>query len=50
MRDFLAWAEGQRLDLIRITPGDVGSYLRALPWSVPTEATASALGSSSIGS
>ena len=37
VRDFLAWAEGQRLDLIRITPGDVGSYLRALPWSVPTK-------------
>jgi len=37
VRDFLAWAEGQRLDLVRITPGDVGSYLRALPWSVPTK-------------
>src|SRR5512142_336475 len=37
VRDFLAWAEGQRLDLVRITPGDVGVYLRALPWSVPTK-------------
>jgi integrase/recombinase XerD len=37
VRDFLAWAEGQRLDLARITPGDVGVYLRALPWSVPTK-------------
>ena len=37
VRDFLAWAEERHLDLIRITPGDVGSYLRALPWSVPTK-------------
>ena len=37
VRDFLAWADGQRLDLVRIAPGDVGSYLRALPWSVPTK-------------
>ena len=28
VRDFLAWAEGQHLGLLRITPGDVGSYLK----------------------
>jgi site-specific recombinase XerD len=37
VRDFLAWAEGRQLDLVRIAPGDVGSYLRGLPWSVPTK-------------
>jgi integrase/recombinase XerD len=37
VRDFLAWAEGRQLDLVRITPGDIGSYLRAVPWSVPTK-------------
>ena len=37
VRKFLAWVEGRNLELPRITPGDVGAYLRALELSVPTK-------------
>ena len=38
VRKFLAWVEGRGLDLPRITPGDVGTYLQGLdPLSVPTK-------------
>ena len=30
VRKFLAWVEGRRLELPRITPGDVGAYLQGL--------------------
>jgi integrase/recombinase XerD len=34
---FLAWVEGRGLELPRITPGDVGTYLQGLEVSVPTK-------------
>jgi integrase/recombinase XerD len=37
VQKFLAWVEGRGLDLLRITPGDVGAYLQALELSVPTK-------------
>jgi hypothetical protein len=33
---FLAGAAAHRLELIRITPGDVGAYFQDLPLAVPT--------------
>ncbi len=37
VRKFLAWAEGRGLELVRITPGDVGRYFQDLPLAVPTK-------------
>jgi Phage integrase, N-terminal SAM-like domain len=37
VRKFLAWVEERGLDLPRVTPGDVGAYLKALPISTPTK-------------
>jgi len=37
VRRFLAWAEGRHLELIRITPGDVGRYFQGLDLAVPTK-------------
>lgn len=37
VRRFLAWAEGQGLELVRITPGLVGQYLDQLDASAPTK-------------
>ena len=37
VRRFLDWCEGGRVELHRITPGQVGGYLAALPVSVPTK-------------
>ena len=37
VQKFLAWVEGRRLELPRITPGDVGEYLQALELGVPTK-------------
>lgn len=36
VRRFLAWAEGQGAELVRITPGLVGQYLDGLKGSIPT--------------
>ena len=37
VRKFLAWAEDHGLELVRITPGDVGQYFQDLPLAVPTK-------------
>jgi site-specific recombinase XerD len=37
VRRFLDWCEGGRVELHRITPGQVGTYLAGLPVSVPTK-------------
>jgi integrase/recombinase XerD len=37
VRKFLAWAEDRGLELVRITPGDVGQYFQDLPLAVPTK-------------
>ena len=37
VRKFLAWAEDCGLELVRITPGDVGQYFQDLPLAVPTK-------------
>ncbi len=37
VRMFLAWAEDRRLELVRISPGDVGEYFQDLPLAVPTK-------------
>ena len=37
VRQFLAWVEGRNLELVRITPGDVGEYLQDLDLAVPTK-------------
>jgi site-specific recombinase XerD len=37
VRRFLAWAESQGHELIRLTPGQVGSYLDGLPGIIPTK-------------
>lgn len=37
VRRFLDWCEQSRVELHQITPGQVGSYLSALPASVPTK-------------
>src|SRR3954470_1133908 len=37
VRQFLAWVEEQKLDLPRVTPGDVGEYLQGLELAVPTK-------------
>jgi site-specific recombinase XerD len=37
VRKFLTWAEGRGLELVRITPGDVGPYFQDLPLAVPTK-------------
>jgi|SRR5271157_209947 len=34
---FLAWVEERGIELPRITPGDVGAYLQALKFGVPTK-------------
>jgi site-specific recombinase XerD len=37
VRRFLGWADECGLELVRITPGDVGRYFRDLPLAVPTK-------------
>jgi site-specific recombinase XerD len=37
VRRFLAWAEGQGVELVRITPGLVGQYLDQFEASIPTK-------------
>ena len=37
VRKFLAWAEDHRLELVDISPGDVGEYFQDLPLAVPTK-------------
>ena len=37
VRRFLAWVEERGIELPRITPGDVGAYLQALEFGVPTK-------------
>ncbi|HVS39325.1 MAG TPA: tyrosine-type recombinase/integrase [Gemmataceae bacterium] len=37
VRKFLTWAEDHGLELVRITPGDVGQYFQELPLAVPTK-------------
>ena len=37
VRKFLAWAEQYHLELVRITPGDVGRYFSELKLAVPTK-------------
>ena len=37
VRKFLAWADEHGLELVRITPGDVGQYFQDLPLAVPTK-------------
>ena len=34
---FLAWCQERDLQLIRVTPGDVGAYFQELPSAVPTK-------------
>jgi len=37
VRSFLAWLEGQQIELVRVTPGMVGQYLDQLPLSTPSK-------------
>jgi integrase/recombinase XerD len=37
VKKFLAWCEEQDLELVRITPGQVGRYFQDLPLAVPTK-------------
>lgn len=37
VRRFLAWAERQSLEMVRLTPGQVGHYLDGLAYTVPTK-------------
>jgi integrase/recombinase XerD len=37
VRQFLAWANGQGVEIARITPGMVGQYIDGLPVSPPTK-------------
>jgi site-specific recombinase XerD len=37
VRRFLAWAQALGLELVRLTPGQVGHYLDGLPYTVPTK-------------
>ena len=37
VQKFLAWVEGRGLELVRITPGDVGAYIQGLELGVPTK-------------
>ncbi len=37
VRQFLAWADDRRLELPRITPGDVGEYMQGLDLATPTK-------------
>jgi site-specific recombinase XerD len=37
VRRFLNWAEDRKLELVRITPGDVGRYFRDLSVATPTK-------------
>ena len=37
VKKFLAWCEERDLQLIRVTPGDVGAYFQELPLAVPTK-------------
>src|SRR5271157_4378348 len=37
IKKFLAWCEERNLQLIRVTPGDVGAYFQELPLAVPTK-------------
>ena len=37
VRRFLAWAESQGHELVRLTPGQVGGYLDGLPGTIPTK-------------
>jgi integrase/recombinase XerD len=37
VKQFLAWVEGRRLELPRVSPGDVGEYLQDLELATPTK-------------
>jgi integrase/recombinase XerD len=37
VRRFLQWAEEEKLDLVRIAPGDIGRYFQGLEFAVPTK-------------
>ncbi len=37
VKKFLAWCQDRSLELVRITPGDVGQYFQELPLAVPTK-------------
>jgi integrase/recombinase XerD len=37
VKRFLVWCEDRDLQLIRVTPGDVGAYFQELPSAVPTK-------------